>query len=88
MCAAEDTYEKDISYNTIFNDRPLEIRGRSENPLIIASESEFTYEPLKVRLNSIGSTTRLDTIPATDLKFQCEHLNRLSEMLSHYQGRY
>jgi hypothetical protein len=87
-CAIQDTSEKDVSYNTIFNDRPLEIFSAREHQTIIDSESGFNYEPLKARLGSVGSATRLDTIPAADLKFQCEHLNRLSEMLSQYQGRY
>lgn len=86
-CAIQDTSERDVSYNTIFNDRPLEILNMRAHQASIESESEFNYEPLKVRLGSVGSR-RLDTIPAADLKFQCEHLNRLSEMLSQYQGRY
>jgi hypothetical protein len=88
ICAIQDTTEKELSYNTIFNNRPLEILALREHQVSIASESEFTYEPLKVRLSSVGSATRLDIIPAADLKFQCEYLNRLSEMLSQYQGRY
>ena len=87
-CAIEDTIGKDVSYSTIFNDRPLEIRGLPENRAIIASEPAFNYVPVRIRYGSVGSAMRLDTIPVGDLRFQCEHLNRLSEMLSDYQGRY
>lgn len=86
-CAMEDS-EKDVTYNAIFSERPLEIRGMPENRALIASEPAVNNVPVKVRYVSSGSRGRLDTIPVGDLKFQCEHLKRLSEMLSEYQGRY
>ena len=103
-CAFDDTVEQEVSYNTVFNDRPIEIRRLENRPVItsepviasdpviasaptIASEPVLNEIPVKVRYVA-GSRGRLVTIPVGDLKFQCEHLNRLSEMLSDYQGRY
>jgi hypothetical protein len=84
----QDTSEKEVTYNTIFTDRPFEMHGVQENSPAIADEPALNHIPVKVRYASSGSLGRLVTIPMADLKFQCEHINRLSEMLSQYQGRY
>lgn len=84
-CAMEDTLEQEVSYNTIFNDRPLEIRGLREHRAVIASEEAFNYVPVRIMHSSPGSAMRLVTIPVGDLKFQCV-LNRVSEMLADYQS--
>jgi hypothetical protein len=87
-CATDDTDEQNVSYNTVFSNRPLKVRGSSDNTSIIAKQATFDYVPVTIGYGLRRSAMRLDTIPPADLKFQCEHLNRLSEMLSQYQGRY
>jgi hypothetical protein len=87
-CATEDTIEKDVSYNIIFNNRPLELRGLREKRPVIASEPGFSYIPVRVMHSSPRSAMRLLTIPAGELKFQCERISRLINMLSDFQISY
>jgi hypothetical protein len=87
-CATEDTFAKDVSYNTIFSVRPLEIRGIRADRAVIASETGFSYIPVKIMHDSPGSAMRLVTIPLEELKFQCERISRLINTLSDFQISY
>ena len=87
-CATDDTIEQNVSYNTIFNDRPLKVRGLRENRAIIASEPAFNYLPVRIMHGSPDSAMRLVAIPVGALKFQCERVNQLLNMLSDLQISY
>jgi hypothetical protein len=87
-CATDDTGDNDVSYKTVFNDRPLKVRGLREYMAVLEGLPEFRYVLVRNVYGLSASAMRLDTIPAGDLRFQCEHFNWLSEMLSAYQGKY